>query len=848
VGTRLAGNVTAGRDSQLVILGDPAVATPPAGAAVAVGPSSGDPSTAVAALRELVRAGGVVAAGGNVDLGDGFRSARLAGGTGDRRDGIVAALRVVEPERLGDRLAVRVALFGPAATKRVGAAAMKAVAERRFAALTLAAGASDVLGPEQLERILALDGDPVGEVAPSVIAAHLATLFPRVLAKRRLDLLVSLWHRVGARLEARRRIDLRLAGQTRTPIEELRAAHRAREDELIVGRVEAAFGGTPTLADAARWIPDADWVRDRLQLLLADALAATALLRAAIAVAEYGVQTGIQVTLPQLEAANVHDICRRVRPGRVLSVEDSDLVVERLSHAYDAAVVVLDAATAWLECASALPWDPAPYWEVKGLAEWRKVAGYSTVRAPETWIERPALTPPSIPALADREPPIERVADLLWLAEVADELARFHGHERAVVDDDFPTFDINPSLDVEPAGPNLRDDSVPAALAGAAQLVAFGAPPPRTSDWSRFADGLATDALVAEAFTNTFTIPPALAERDGTAIPGTPARLEVARNPRQLAGWAQEMGNCIAGPGYVHYARTGRSVLAALRAPDGRLLANVEIMPRGKARGWRVEEMKARFNADPSPELVSRFTEWLGSLPRPAPVFVEPSVDRVDRPRRRPARRPFVGGPVSDAAAAALAAAEPSRAVLAPLVDVAAVRRWLADGGSLAALWAASSARPLSLAIEALDPALRSAWHHLELLTVDEPVSGSLLSLARRPPIAAARAFELLASHVRWSIGCLAQADDRVLALSVRRTADQDVLRGLLMTLNTAGLVTQTIEVPRPDADADGLPSCVRVPRSWLGRGGWRALWHESAKRQATSVRRSCAPSARVAS
>src|SRR6185295_14506928 len=128
------------------------------------------------------------------------------------------------------------------------------------------------------------------------------------------------------------------------------------------------------------------------------------------------------------------------------------------------------------------------------------------------------------------------------------------------------------------------------------------------------------------------------------------------------------------------------------------------------------------------------------------------------------------------------------------------------------------------------------------------PLSGSLLSLARRPPIAAARAFELLASHVRWSIGCLAQADDRVLALSVRRTADQDVLRGLLMTLNTAGLVTQTIEVPRPDADADGLPSCVRVPRSWLGRGGWRALWHESAKRQATSVRRSCAPSARVAS
>jgi len=622
VGTRLAGNVTAGRDSQLVILGDPA-----AGAAVAVGPSSADPSAAVAALQELVRAGGVVAAGGNVDLGDGFSSARLAGGAGDRRDGIVAALRVVSYERLGDRFGVLVALFGPAATKPVGAAAMKAIAERRFAALTLAAGASDVLGPEQLVRILALDGDPVGDAAPSVIATHLATLFPRVLPKRRLDLLVSLWHRVSARLEAQRRIDLRLAGQTRTPLDELRAAYRAREDELVVQRVQEALGGTPTLAGAARWVPDVDWVRGRLHALLVDAFAATALLRAAIAVAEYGVQTGIQLALPQLKAAGVRDICRRVRPGRVLSVEDAEFVVDGLSHAYDAGVVVLDAVTEWLDFACGLPWDSALYWDVPGLTEWRKVAGYSALRPPESWIERPALSPPDTPALADREPRVEQVADLLWLAEVADEVARFHGHERAVVDGAYPTFNIDPTLDGEPAGPDLRDDSVPAALAGAAQLVAFGATPPRTSDWSRFADGLAADALVAEAFTNTFSVPPVLAERDGAAIPGTRARLEVARNPRQLAGWAQEMGNCIAGPGYVHYAQTGRSVLAALRAPDGRLLANVEIMPRGKARGWRVEEMKARFNADPSPELVSRFTEWLGTLPRPVPAFLAPASD-----------------------------------------------------------------------------------------------------------------------------------------------------------------------------------------------------------------------------
>jgi hypothetical protein len=899
VGTRLAGNVTAGRDSQLVILGadnavlDPAVVTPPAGAAVALGPL-GDASSAVAALQELVAARGVVAAGGNVDLGDGFRSARLAGGTGDRRDGIVAALRVVPYERLGDRFAVLVALFGPAATRPVGAAALKAIDERRFAALALAAGASDVLGPEQLERILALDGDPVGDVAPSVIAAHLATLFPRVLPKRRLELLVSLWHLVIERQEARRRIERRLASQHRTPILELRAAYRAQEDVLVVQRVEKTFGETATLGLAARWLPDAAWVRERLRDLLHDAIAATALLRAALAVAEYGVQTGIQLALPQLRTADalghrlpaVRDIVRQVRAGRILSVEDSHLVVERLSHAYDAGAVVLDAASSWLDFASSLPWDAAEYWTVKGLAKWRKVAGYSALRPPETWIGRPALSSPDALALADREPRVEQVGDLLWLAEVADELARFHGHERAVVvDDEFPSFDIDPSQP-EPAGPSLRDDSLAAALAGAAQLVAFGATPARASDWSQFADGLAADALVVEAFTNTFAVPPALAERDGSAIPGTPARLEVARNPRQLAGWAQEMGNCIAGPGYVHYAQTGRSVLAALRLPNGRLLANVEIMPRGRARGWRVEEMKARFNADPSPELVSRFREWLGSLPRPAPVLVEPSIDRADRPRRRPARRPPLGGPLSEAALSALAAAEPSLALLARLFDAAsvarlqaggdagrrlddgglgrrlddgglgrrlgdgglgrrlddgglgrrlgdgglgrrlgdgglldgAVARWLADGGSLAELWAASSTRPLSAAIDALDPSLRSAWHHLELLTLDEPLSGSLLSLARRPAIADARAAERSAAHIRWSICHLAQADDPALASAVRRTADRHALDGLLRAVEDAAV--HTVDVDH-----------VRVPRSWLGRGGWPALWHESAKR-----------------
>lgn len=885
MGTRLAGNVTAGRDSQLVILGadlavlDPAVATPPAGAAVAVGPFR-DASSAVAALTDLVRAGGVVAAGGNVDLGDGFRSARLPGGTGDRRDGVAAALRVVPPERLGDRFAVLIALFGPSATKRVGAAALKAIHERRFAALTLAAGASDVLGPEQLERILALEGDPVGAVAPSIIAAHLSSVFPCVPAKRRADLLVSLWQQVAEHVEAERRISLRLAGQVRTPSEELRAQRRALEDELVVQRLQSVFNRTPTLADAARWVPDPGWMHYRFEALFVEALQATARLRAALAVAEYGVQAGIQLTLPLLKAANVGDICRRVRAGRVLSVEDSNLVVERLSRAYDDGVTVLDAASAWLVLAMSLAWDSSPYWDVHGLTEWRAVAGYSAVRPPESWIERPALSPLGTPALADRTPIVEQVSDLLWLVDLADVLAQMHGHERAVVDA-FWSFEVDPPA--EPIGPASPGDSVPAALAGAAQLVAFGATPPRTSDWSRFAAGLTADALVIETFTNTFAVPAVLAERDGVAIPGTAARLEVARNPRQLATWAQEMGNCIAGPEYVDWAQSGRCVLAALRAPDGRLLANVEIVPRGKARGWLVEQMRARFNSDPSPELASRFTEWVGSLPRPALVFADTRPDRPDRTRtrrtrRRPPRRPPLGGPLSAAATSALAAVEPSLELLESLVDDrkplvgragaggrlvdgaavrrrladggplvgpvrpgahpvgrsaiggslddAPVRRWLADGGSLAALWDASGVRPLTSAIDALDPALRSAWHHLERLTAGEPLTGSLLSLARRPPIAAARAAERAAARVRWSIRHLARADDPVLATAVRRTADRSALCGLLHA--TAGPPVRTVAVTGPEGE-------MVVPRSWLGRGGWPALWHESAKRHATA-------------
>lgn len=65
-------------------------------------------------------------------------------------------LGVEGADRLEDRAGTLVALFGTSATKRVGAAANAAVAEQRWAALQLASAASDLVGPEQVEQLLAL--------------------------------------------------------------------------------------------------------------------------------------------------------------------------------------------------------------------------------------------------------------------------------------------------------------------------------------------------------------------------------------------------------------------------------------------------------------------------------------------------------------------------------------------------------------------------------------------------------------------------------------------------------------------------------------------------------------------
>jgi hypothetical protein len=224
VNLRLSGGVRPGPGQTIWVVGpasepvDARDADLAPGTPVAVGARSADAAAAVralAVLARLVAAGGPVAANAGADLGDGFRSARVEGGVGDRRDGVLAALMVPGfADRLGDPPAVLVALFGPAATKPLGAAATAAIAEGRWAALRFAAAASDLLGPEQLVRLLAMrapDGvDPFPAGLPSVVGEHLGRVLRSVPRPRRLGLLTDLWGQVATNCSARlRRVRLR---------------------------------------------------------------------------------------------------------------------------------------------------------------------------------------------------------------------------------------------------------------------------------------------------------------------------------------------------------------------------------------------------------------------------------------------------------------------------------------------------------------------------------------------------------------------------------------------------------------------------------------------------------------
>ncbi|MEW9552209.1 hypothetical protein [Nonomuraea sp. NPDC050783] len=968
---RLAYGVTTGRGQQVRDASGQAVAEPSPGrpgAPVAVGPADADPRPAVAELNRLLAAdGGDVAAGAGIELGGGFVSARLEGAPGDRRDAVLVALRVLGLDglaRLGERAGVLVALFGVEATRRVGAAAGRAIAEERWAALQLASAASALLGAEQLEHVLDLGraapspavgpgsrpaASPVApepHAMPSALADHLRRILGPLPRHRRLPLLLDLWQQVADRQEAARRTRRHLATQGRqNRLEELRRRYLAHEDDLVVRALRASVGHEPTLADAARWRPPT-WYHTRLMTrAMHNAMAATVLLRTAVAVADHGVTEGLARCAGPIRAAaalmddgEAGEAARRVpgltglpaRPGCYvrnlaarLDAPPEQYVRQRLARASEYARVVLEAISDMVYDVA----DDLRDWSPAELRDWRAAAGYTPERPPAIW-SQPPLAGEGRPPLSDRlaarpgVPPeeVETAGDLLWYAELADALLQLHGGVRAEVTFQHPFPYVNWWAPDQDEGPAPGLDTISSALAGAAQLVSLGARPSprRCASWPDLVGGLSAELETAQGLMAAFPVPEPLAAADGTTIPGTDLRVECARDPRVLAGWSSYMGNCIAGPDYVEEAAKGECALLALRGPDGLVVANAEIRPR--RLGWQIAELKARFNAEPDPELRERLTRWVAALPVPRPAGPEPepepdaselSVRGRPPGRRGPRRAGRVFGelraPLAELAGralarpAAVAALDTLRALDAarrltpsrtlsrtsagsarPVRDegldvLTALRRLPYPSGmeraclaalpvtGLPALWQATGVRPLALALEALDPELRARLGDLDPLLADAPLPGRLRELARYGAIAPARSMELVARRVRAALGRLARAADPALARQIARHPDRDALCALVIAVTgrppaepmspiTASGEHAVPGRPRSDlddpagpwrrallgavelgADLDAFRDRVaegglRVPVSWLGDGGWPALWQRACR------------------
>ncbi|MEV0091135.1 hypothetical protein [Streptomyces sp. NPDC050738] len=851
------------------------------GSAVAWGPdgaSDAEARDAVAELERIVATGGALAAGAGIDLGSGFRSARLSGGRGEQRDAVLAALRMLGAEgagRLGDQARVLVALFGPSATKRVGAAAARAVADERWAALHLACAASDVLGPEQLERILALEAPEGSKMVsgslPSVLGAHLRQVCEQVPPARRSALLMDLWEQVlghHARRARRRRL---LATQGRQDrIDDLRARRSTFEDgEILHFLGLALYGREPSLADAARWTVPSHYWQGLLNRTVNDALAATALLRTAVAVSDHGLREGLERSHSVLAAADatfgdaaaarsarhapghtglparpgscVRDIHRRLhKPGP----EDSKLdgyVMPRLARAREYALLVSEELTTLLGAMTPVPEEILTTWAAGGLRSWRAEVGFTSVRPPSAWDTHPphlrrvhhlsGTLADRLGRLQDPAPAeVEVVGDLLWYAEMTDALAQLYGHEAArhgQFGERWLDHDPAPAP-TEPLTSPL--ESITLAVAGAAQLVALGARPAKsTGGWTAHIAALHTGLDIAAALSGEFAVPARIGDLDRTVVPGTRTRFRVARTARTLTEWSTYMGNCIAGPPYVDSAAKGHSALAALFDEHGRILVNAELRPkRPAARGWWITEIAARFNESPDPALAQSFRAWVDTIPGPGITEPGGSADDEVRPDRRVRRRATshphlaeaVGPALTDllersrdlpdmdealGCLAILADTAPDAALfrmrrLSPESLAAACQQALGRGDlDVVRLWNATGVRPLATAVDGLAPPLRDRFGRLALLAGSDPLPKSLRRLVKSPAVATAYSMDLVTLRVRAALGRLMHDGDEVMARSLARRTTVPLLCAAVVAVNcrTPGAELTPIAPPR---------------------------------------------------
>jgi hypothetical protein len=503
------------------------------------------------------------------------------------------------------------------------------------------------------------------------------------------------------------------------------------------------------------------------------------------------------------------------------------------------------------------------WWARGGMDTWRAAAG--TGRPRSEWGQPPLFGDLlGLAPLAERSEPDEIAGDLVWYGELGDAVARFAGHPAAAVEFALwgPWVDPDPHREPDPLRP--ASTSVPLGVAGAAQLVSLGGRvPDRPRDWAHLVEGLLATQALTEADTGAFPLPEPFPALQGTPLPGTNTRVEVARDAATLARWAAYMGNCIAG--YADAARDGRCVLIALVGPDGRPVANLDLQRAGSpGAAWRIEQLAARFNADPEPAFAAAVRAWVRTIVPPAGLDAEPEAPpAAEGPalRQRAARhrqrrlRDDCAGPLADGVAAALA--KPSTvdalwtlrelaapAPADPLLALTSLRRASAErltavvrtalsvenGGNkavgLARFWTATGARPAAAALADLDPDLRERHPALARFAQPAPLPGALRALSRRPDIAPARSMDLVTLRLRAALGRLARAGDPVLAAAVAGAATTPALCALVVAVTAWGDVPDTVAITAPrQATVPGFPETTLADDD----GPWRRALPDAA-------------------
>ena len=886
---RLSGGIVPAADQRVWLAGDPGNEVDDSrlfpGAPVVVGPDGAGPADVERARGEacrLVAGGGPLVAAAGVDVGGGFRSSRLEGGGEVRRNAVLAAVELLGPEgiaRIGTRDAVLVALFGTRATKRVGAAALDVLAGPSRSALRLAVAGSDVLGPEQLEQVLRLtapDGVdllPLGTTAQ--LSDHLTTLLAPYPARRRLVVVRSLWDEVvawhgssAARAGDRRR---RFSPTRR---DALLARVRRGDDRWWRHWTVSQLGADPNDARMLAWTPTPYVWREALNRAFRECVAATVLVRTALAAEERPVGDAVLAHLDQLAyaaTAHVADLGDRVEclhraaapvdvaarrawnlaSAVVLASEPSDLLPAdtgarlqaQLRHACELAHAVLLSTVDLARAVDAVQLAPD---ERRVTPEWRRLAGYRAERDPRDWrggLGSEATLGERLAGHDGDAADVERVEDGLWLADLADAVAAWVGRDLAHMDvGGFTVADVDPEPPEDDFGvPSL--DSVPLAVAGAAQLAALGAVAgPRPASWPALVADLVADAERL-GLHEKLAVPGDVAAWDGRRLPGTDLVVEVARTAKQLTEWGNYMGNCIAS-----YAEDANRTFAlvALRDASGRLVANISV--RRRSERWCVQEALARFNEQLPAELEVLIVQWshglrtpriAGDRPRvPAPP-AGPRPGRGHRRRRAPGREALLRASAALGEAVGELEARPdlgwTRDVvrpiavdlgwageggdwLGPFVAVARVRRpgALADalgraldaGLPLAELWEATARRPLAEAVD------RLGEHTPDLHRLADPTIPVSLRLALRDPrVSGARAVDLAARRIRAALFDLLTSGDPRLDRAVAIRPHTDFVGTAVLALAASGAARAGHR---------------RVPASWTGPQGFPAFWNRA--------------------